>query len=91
MDHTMSALLSTGAQSQRIILPSTALVTRTQQHVMIQPWPYKIVAALQILTALPILEKDPCVTCISVHNLMKADFVADDILRGVRSLSHIAT
>jgi hypothetical protein len=41
---------------------------------------------LQIVNALPILEKDPAVTCVSVHNMMKADFVADDILRGVRRL-----
>ena len=38
---------------------------------------------VQIMAALPVLEKDPAVTCISVHNCMKADFVADDIIRAV--------
>lgn len=41
---------------------------------------------LQIITAMTILEKDPCVSCITVHNKAKADFVADDILRAVRFL-----
>ena len=40
---------------------------------------------VQITNALLVLEKDPCVTCISVHNTFKHDFVADDILRGVRA------
>lgn len=38
------------------------------------------------MCALEILEKDPAVACISVHNQTKVDFVADDLIRAVRIL-----
>lgn len=40
---------------------------------------------MQIMNTLIVLEKDPMVSCVSVHNHMKPDFTADDIIHGVRA------